>query len=107
MLNHFDRQIAEEFKDNLLANQIPLEEIRIFGSRVRGDFTPESDLDVCLILRETSPEIEARISRLAWEVGFKHQLIITTVEYTPEAWYNSPLRESPFIKAINQEGITL
>jgi len=57
MLNHFDRQIAEEFKDNLLANQIPLEEIRIFGSRVRGDFTPESDLDVCLILRETSPEI--------------------------------------------------
>jgi len=107
MLNQFNRQIAEEFKKKLLANQIPLEEIKIFGSRARGDFSPESDLDVCLILRETSPEIEAQISRLAWEVGFKHQLIITTVEYTPEAWYNSPLKESPFVKAINQEGIIL
>lgn len=107
MLDPLDYQITSEFKEKLLADKVPLEEIKIYGSRARGDFSPESDLDVCLILRETSPEIEAQISRLAWEVGFKHQIIITTVEYTPEAWYNSPLKESPFIKAINQEGITL
>lgn len=107
MLNQLNRQIAQEFKEKLLAEKVPLEEIRIFGSRARGDFSSESDLDVCLILRETSLEIEAQISRLAWEVGFEHQIIITTVEYTPEDWYNSPLKESPFIKAIDQEGITL
>ena len=107
MLSELDRQIAQEFKEKLLINKVPLDEMKAYGSRVRGDFSPESDLDICLLLRETSPEIEALISRLAWEVGFGHQVIITTVEYTPAIWYNSPLKESPFIKAINQEGITL
>ena len=107
MLNQIDRQIAQEFKEKLLVYNVPLSEIRVFGSRVRGDFSSESDLDICLILRETSPEIETLISRLAWEVGFEHQVIITTVEYTQELILNSPLRESPFIKAINQEGIAL
>ncbi len=107
MLSERDRGIAQEFKEKLLANKVPLQEIKAFGSRARGDFSPESDLDLWLLLRETSPEIEALISRLAWEVGFGHQVIITTVEYTPEIWYNSPLKESPFIKAINLEGITL
>lgn len=107
MLDQFNRRVAQEFKEKLLANGIPLEEIRIFGSRARGDFSSDSDLDVCLILRETSPEIEALISRIAWKVGFEYQVIITTVEYTPEIWYNSPLRESPFVKVINQEGISL
>jgi uncharacterized protein len=107
MLNQIDRRIAQEFKEKLLVNKVPLSEIRVFGSRARGDFSPESDLDICLILRETSPEIEALISRLAWEVGFEHQVIITTVEYTLDLMLNSPLRESPFVKTINQEGISL
>lgn len=107
MLDQHNRQIAQEFKEKLLANKVPLEEIKVFGSRARGDFSTESDLDVCLILRETSPEIEAIISNLAWEVGFERQVIITTVEYTLETLNNSPLRESPFVRAINQEGITL
>jgi predicted nucleotidyltransferase len=107
MLNTTDREIAHEFKEKLLAHGVPVEEFRVYGSRVRGDFTVDSDLDVCLILKEESPEIEALISRLAWETGFDHQRIITTVEYTPEQWYHSPLRESPFVKAINQEGVSV
>ncbi|HEX3047541.1 MAG TPA: nucleotidyltransferase domain-containing protein [Bacillota bacterium] len=105
MINTTDREIAREFKEKLLANGVLVEELRVYGSRARGDFTVDSDLDICLILKEESPEIEALISRLAWEVGFEHQRIITTVEYTPDQWYHSPLRESPFIKAINQEGV--
>ena len=107
MLNSADWEIAREFKDKLEASGVPVKELRVYGSRVRGDYTVESDLDICLILKEESPEIEAQISKLAWEVGFYHDRIITTVEYTPEQWYHSPLRESPFIKAINREGISV
>ena len=107
MLNATDREIAREFKEKLLTNGVPVEEFRVYGSRVRGDYSLDSDLDICLLLKEESPEIEALISRLAWEVGFNHHRIITTVEYTPEEFYHSALRESPFIKAVDQEGISL
>lgn len=84
MLNSTDLEIAHEFKEKLIERGVPVSEFKVYGSRVRGDNTEDSDLDICLILKEASPEIEALISRLAWKVGFDHQRIITTVEYTPD-----------------------
>ncbi len=107
MLQPDDRLIAEELKNRLIAAGIPLEELRVYGSRARGDHGPESDLDVCLILREYPPAIEASISRTAWEVGFAHERIIMTVEFTPDQIQHSPLRVSPFLHAIEAEGVTV
>ncbi|MBI3392393.1 MAG: nucleotidyltransferase domain-containing protein [Nitrospirae bacterium] len=82
-------------------------EVRVFGSRARGDFVPESDLDLCLILGDLTPEFERTISRVAWEVGFERGCVITTVEYTAEQVERSPLRVSPFIRAIQREGVAV
>jgi len=81
--------------------------LRVFGSRVRGDFTLESDLDVYLLLKELNADIEGRISRIAWEVGFDAGHVITTVEYAPEQVERSPLRKSPFLRAVHREGVAV
>jgi len=45
MLSEIDRHIAREFLRRLTAI-VPVLDLRIFGSRVRGEATEESDLDV-------------------------------------------------------------
>ncbi|MBI5131475.1 MAG: nucleotidyltransferase domain-containing protein [Rhodopseudomonas palustris] len=38
-----------------LVASAPVEEIILFGSRARGDFTEDSDFDLCVILRDDIP----------------------------------------------------
>lgn len=107
MITEEDKAIVLDFKSRLLHAGVPVVEVKVYGSRARGDFTSESDLDVCLILGEMSPDVERTISRVAWEVGFEKGRVITTVEYTPEQVNRSPLRVSPFIQAIQREGVAV
>jgi len=51
----------------------------MFGSRVRGEATPESDLDVYLVVTELTPAQRRWIDEIAWEVGFDKDRVISTL----------------------------
>lgn len=107
MLDSDDRKIAKIFKSRLIQASIPIRKVIVYGSRARGICSPESDLDICLVIDTINNEIERTISRIAWEVGFQHNRIITTIEYTPEQLKDSPLRASPFVHDIQREGVSV
>lgn len=107
MLSDEDREVALRFKKRLLESGVPVVELRVYGSRARGDFSPESDLDVFLIVGELTREIRETISELAWECGFDADKVITTVEFTPDEVLRTPLRVSPFIHAVMEEGVVV
>ncbi len=57
-----DRALIEELKNRLPAEITGhLRKIIIFGSRVRGEATEESDLDVIALVDEKTPEIEKKL----------------------------------------------
>lgn len=70
MLTKADRQIVREFQRRL-ADIAPVLDLRVFGSRARGEAAPDSDLDVFIELEKCTPELRQRISEIAWEVGFE------------------------------------
>ncbi len=107
MLSPDDSKVAQELKRRLLGEGVPILEALVFGSRARGDHVPESDLDIFLVLDHVDERIQKDISRIAWEVGFEHDRIITTVDYTREQLENSPLRASPFVRTVQDEGISI
>ncbi|NJE61058.1 nucleotidyltransferase domain-containing protein [Thermococcus sp. 21S7] len=58
MFESVGRRVREVFGDRV-------EEVIVFGSRVRGDWKEESDLDVLVMLDEIKPEDWDRVGELS------------------------------------------
>jgi len=99
-----DRRIAREFRRRL-AQVAPVRDLRIFGSRARGDAAPESDLDLFIELDQATPELRKRISEIAWEVGFERDRVISTVVATRDDLEQGAMGANPLILKIEREGI--
>ena len=101
-----DIRVIEKF-ESLVSQKAKVHEIRVFGSRARGDATEESDLDVLVVVDYLDHEIEKYISDCAWEAGFPEDIVIMPIAITLDALKNSPIRESIFIKNVYAEGVTV
>lgn len=97
-------KIVEKFKQ-LVTRQVKVHEVRVFGSRARGDATEDSDLDVLVVVDQLDHAMEKYISDCAWEAGFPDDIVIMPVAITLDILKNSPLRESVFIRTVYREGV--
>ena len=104
MLTEADLQIAREFQRRL-ADIMPVLDLRVFGSRARGDAVPDSDMDVFIELVTCTPELRRRISEIAWEVGFEMDRVISTVVATRGELEHGAMGASPLILNIEREGV--
>lgn len=105
MLRDSDRQLVERLKHALLEHGIPLYKTIVFGSRARGDATPDSDLDVLVLVDHVSPAMRKTISHCAWEVGFEAGVLIQTVVMTRTEAEHGPEQSSLLMLAVQEEGV--
>lgn len=101
-----DLRVTEQFKQ-LVSQKVKVVELRVFGSRARGDAAEESDLDVLVVVDRLDHSIEQYISECAWEAGFHEDILIMPVAVSLDTIEKSPLRESVFIKNIYREGVAV
>ena len=80
-MNATDLEIARELRQRL-AQRVKIEDFRVFGSRVRGEATPDSDLDIYLVVTELTPALRRWIDEIAWEIGFERDRVISTLVTT-------------------------
>ncbi len=101
-----DKRVVEQFK-HVLEQKIKVHEVRVFGSRARGEASEESDFDVLVVVDSLNHTIDKEISECAWEVGFSNDVVIVPLPISIHTLKNTPIRESVFIRNVFRDGITV
>jgi predicted nucleotidyltransferase len=99
------RKLMKELKEGLLriyGDQ--LKEIYLFGSYARGDYQPNSDVDVMIVLNNYESygrEID-RTGELTSSLSLKYGISISRVVMKESRWRTS---DSPLLRNIRMDGI--
>lgn len=82
-------------------------EIKLFGSKAAGTDSPESDIDVLVVIDEANPDLEDRIIDIAFDVNLAHEVYISP-RVIPGAILEHPVwRITPFLQSVRQQGIPI
>jgi len=98
--------IAREFKKRL-GNQMPLIDMRLFGSCARGDNSRYSDLDIFVEIETLTRQAKAKIREIAWQLGLDSEVVISPLIFSRFELEETALRSSPIVKAIKLEGVRI
>jgi uncharacterized protein len=81
--------------------------ISLFGSKARGDASPESDIDVLVVLKENSPYTRQGIRRLAARISLEFDVLISVRALDRDTWEPIERYRFPFYQEIETDGIDL
>ena len=62
-------------------------------------------VDICVVIAQMQPDDRLVISDIAWEVGFAHDLHLSTIVVSEEKFEQGPIAASPLLEAIRNEGV--
>lgn len=90
-----------------LQKKYALMDSKVYGSKARGTDTPDSDLDVMLVIDKLTPLVESQIDDLIFEINLEYDCLITALFFDREELEFGPLSASPIYKKILREGVRL
>jgi len=105
-MNDRDYIIALELKRRL-ADALDLIDFKVYGSKARDEGDEFSDLDVFIEVLTLDKKTKDLILEIAWEVGFENSTVVSPLVFSVDEIENSPLRASPILMNIKEEGIPI
>ena len=99
-LEKFTGGVRSLLGDNLLM-------LKLFGSKARGDFSEESDIDILLVVKKISSKLRDRIFDLLLEIDLEYDPKISLVILSEYEYQRNTEMGSPFIDGIEREGVPI
>jgi uncharacterized protein len=103
-----EKHIVEEFKRQV-EQRFPGELIRVvlFGSKVRGDATRESDVDVLVVIRSEGWRLGDKIRSLGYALELEHGVVLSIQVMSERHYEELRLCGSQFFKVVEREGVSV
>lgn len=107
-LTDLERSAIEQFaalvRTALGGNLIEME---LFGSKVRGDFTGESDIDILILVKDKTPDVMDKVGDIAAEMTLQYDIPLSPVVFSEYEYEVNENISSPFILNVEAEGVSL
>ena len=102
-----DRKTVEELAA-LLPSRWPVDSLVLYGSKVRGDDTPESDIDLLVLTgRPLALEEISDMRAVSRRIGLTHGTWPELYIRTSEEWWRGVYQAAPIRKEIDAEGVDI
>lgn len=106
-LTDSDRKTVEELAA-LLPSRWPVDSLVLYGSKARGDDTPESDIDLLVLTgRPLALEEIGELRAVSRRIGLTHGTWPELYIRTSEDWWRGVYQAAPIRKEIDAEGVTI
>ena len=103
-----DQEAIEAFVQRLLAEfGQGVTDVRLFGSKVRGEAGPDSDLDVLVLVNRSDYTFKRAILWLAAEISLTYDVLLSPRVIPPEAWQRMAEADTLFYRSVSLESIPL
>ena len=89
----------------ILRERYNVTSVLVYGSKARGDDSPDSDIDVMIVLDDYTPQIEMTIDEIVYDINLDHDCLISLVIFGRRELEEGPMAESPLYKRILAEGV--
>ncbi|CDX04027.1 putative nucleotidyltransferases [Desulfitobacterium sp. LBE] len=99
-INEYKERLSHKLGDNLIV-------AKLFGSVARGTDTPESDIDILVLLEDVDERTRDEIVEATVDVNVEHDVVICPVVMTATEYKFPLFQETSFYQAIEREGIVL
>jgi predicted nucleotidyltransferase len=105
-LTRADKQWLDAYRRELTA-KFPgmVEQMLIYGSKARGKATPESDLDVLLIVRDEAAKRKRAMREIGYLLAAEGFVAPSIMAYTARQWEQLKTSGSRFREAVERDEV--
>ena len=96
----FISAIKKDLKDQLI-------ETKIFGSKVRGDCSQDSDIDILIVLTKRSKLLIDTLYEKLLDIELEYDSKISLTIFSQAEYEQNVAAHTPFIESLAHEGVTL
>lgn len=99
-LRDFKSELTEKFSSRLML-------IKLFGSKARGDFHKESDIDILIVIKEITKKDKDLISALSFEISLKYKVFISELIFSELTWKAYQEKRFSLARNVDGEGVKI
>lgn len=104
-LHYRELTAVKEIVELLTGKYSFIKKIILYGSKARGDFIEDSDIDMLFLLNDDIPRsLKREMYDIIYDKELSNDVVVTAI-LIPEKDFQGKI--NPFFKAVKREGITL
>lgn len=105
---HNDRAAVEALIQQLLQKQsLQVQRVILYGSKARHDDTPESDIDLLVLVADDAWPVREQILTIGAQLSLEHDVLFNVVAISRARWEWMRQIRHPLYRSIAAEGIEL